>query len=155
NSGNVYEQAFTQVPSAGVELAKEAWDHPLDTTIHVGTTLGVSALAGAAFSYLLPARSPFSLAIGGIMMIPTAIHMVKGLIKAHDDAAQAGADVHQVGHDLAKQSLAGAFDLGLNFAGGYAGAEGAYRLADSDTALGAASRDFRGKILDVENKGLV
>src|SRR5215470_17651201 len=119
SSGNVYEQALTQLPEAGVELAKEAWDNKLATTIHVGTTLGTSALAGALFSYVLPARSPVSLAIGGIMMLPTAIHMVKGLIKAHEEASQPGADVHQVGHDLAKESVAGAFDLGLNFAGGY------------------------------------
>ena len=148
---NVFLEAAQELPTAVGDLGRGIAAHPLQFTEHAALTVGVSAAASFALSYVMPARGPFGLILGAGMMIPTLYHMGKGLWNAHTLSLKPGADTHTIGHQLADQAVAGTMDLGLNFLGGWAGAKAAYKLADSDTLAGQWSRDTRSWILDKEN----
>jgi len=147
---SVFHEAFDQIPTALGDLGRGIAAHPLQFAEHAALTVGTSAAASFALSYLMPGKGPFGLILGVGMMIPTAVGIGKGLWHAHVLSEQPGANPHVLGHQLADQAVAGTVDMGLNFFGGWAGAKGAYDLNNSDTALGAWSRQSRSWIQDKE-----
>ena len=146
-------EMFRQMPSAAKEMAKEAWEHPWKTAEHVGLTLGTAAIAGKAFSLLLPSRGPAAIATGLVMTIPLGTREYFRWQHASDALAK-GADFDTVAHDLAKGTLSAAGDTALGFAGGTIGTHMFPGLGTSDTMVGRLSQQAQRKVLAAENATL-
>lgn len=146
NSNAVFSEAAEQLPSAAEDWAKDAWSHKAQFLEKTGLTAAESALAGGLISYVLPCRGPAALAVGALMMAPVVYKMGENLIQAHSAAELPGANLQKIGHQLAYNTVDGAYNLGVSFAGGYAGARIGGAIADSNTYAGKLSQDFRSQI---------
>ena len=152
---NIYEVTFKEIPNATRVLAKEAYENPLGTAIHVAETVGSSAVMGAALGYFLPVGGSASLLIGAAMTVPIVITATKDFIQAGTLASKKNANANQIGYNLAKEVVSGGVNLGLSFAGGALGAEGGYQLAKSNGVLGDVAQTSQKFILNSENKALL
>ena len=151
---DVYESAADQLPSGISDFFHNAARDPKDFAINSALTAGESAAFGIALSAVLPA-GPTGALIGLGMTVPFLAKGVEGLWHAHTEADKKGANVHQIGHQLADSAVSNTYNIGLTFLGGWAGAEGGYKLADSDTKFGDVSRATRQHLMNVENSALV
>lgn len=150
----IFGQAIGQLPSAARELASEAWEHPGQALGHAAKVVVESAVMGTAIGYLVPARGPASILIGAALLAPAAYHAGNRLSEAHEQAKDPMADQQAIAHALARDSITGTTDLGLSFAGGFAGAEVGYALAGSRGTVGRFAQKAQRGILNVENKSM-
>ncbi len=148
-------KAAQDLPSAGAQFVKEAYDHPVDTAIVTAKTLVTSAVMGAGLGYIIPARGPAGMIIGAAFTIPMVIGAVNRVREAEDQANRPGGSLDQASKGLAKSAVAGSVDLGLNLAGGFAGASFGHNVATSDTAFGAFAQKSQRFILKGENEAML
>lgn len=152
--GNVFVEAAKEIPDAGVEFAKELWAHPEESISHAYQTLKMSSIMGGVMGYVLPARGPASWIIAAGLTAPLLWQAGHRLYKAHEDAEKPNADIHALGQSLARDTVRGGYDFGLNFVGGYAGAEAGGYLARSNSFIGRPAQRLHRGILKYENKAL-
>jgi len=152
---SVYGSAIHQLPDAVVDFGKEVWAHPVDTAVNLGTNAAMSAAMGFGLAALLPAKGPAGWVIGAAFTLPMIYRGVESLVHAHEEAAKPGANVDQIGRQLADGAVSNGVNLGVTFAGGWAGAHYGYEAGASDTAFGKWSRATRTKITGYENTGLL
>lgn len=147
--------AAQELPNASAQFVKEAYEHPLDTALIAGKTLATSALMGTALGYMIPARGPAGLIIGAAFTIPMAIGAVNRVRAAEEEANSPTGSLQAAARGLAKSTVAGTVDLGLNLAGGFAGASFGQKVALSDTTLGDFAQKSQRFVLKGENEGLL
>jgi len=151
---NIYGQAIRELPSAAAGLAAEAWQNPGQAVGHAAKVVVESAVMGTAIGYIVPARGPASIIVGVALTAPAVYHAGHRLVDAHEQAKNPLADHQAIAHALARDTITGTTDLGLSFAGGYAGAEFGYALAGSKGTMGRLSQSMQRGIMRAENKGL-
>lgn len=152
---DIYGLAIKELPSAAAELASEAWKNPKQAIGHATKTVLEAGVMGTAIGYLVPARGPASMILGVALTAPAVYHAGNRLAEAGEQAKVTGADQQAIARALALDTVSGTANLGLSFAGGYAGAELGYGLAGSKGALGRFSQATQRGILNLENKGMV
>jgi hypothetical protein len=151
---NIYGRAIKELPSATAELASEAWQHPGQALGHAAKTVVEAGVMGTAIGYIVPARGPASIIVGVALTAPAAVHAYNRLADAKEQSRNPLADQQAIAHALARDTVSGTTNLGLSFAGGYAGAELGYAMAGSKGALGRFSQATQRGIMHVENKGM-
>jgi len=147
--GNTVEE----LPTAGAAFVKELYQHPGQTLEHAVTTIGTSVAVGAAIGYMLPARGPAAMIVAGAFTIPMVVKGIGRFNEAYTET-QTGHDVKQVSRALAYDSVEGAYDLGLNLAGGIGGTELGVRMATSGGRVGALGQASQRLIMKGENLAL-
>jgi hypothetical protein len=135
---------------ASEAFAKELYHHPVDSLEHVGKTVIESAAMGAAIGYVLPARGPAALAVAGLFTIPLAYKAYERLNQAEHEGAN-GKNLKDISKSLARDTVAGSYDLALNLGGGVAGTEVGVKLATSGTVFGAPGQLAQRLIMKGEN----
>lgn len=150
----LYAEALSEVPAATADLAGEAWKNPGHTAKHAMTTVGLSAVMGSALGYILPAKGPAALIAGAAMTVPLVYGGIKKLVAAADAANEPGSDHKYIARQLARDTVSGAAEITLSFAGGIAGAEGGYALAASRGRMGSFSQTAQRGIMSAENQML-
>ncbi|MBU6455280.1 MAG: hypothetical protein KGS72_26150 [Cyanobacteria bacterium REEB67] len=135
---------------ASEAFAKELYHHPVDSLEHAGKTIVESAAMGAAIGYVLPARGPAALAVAGLFTIPLAYKAYERLNEAEQQGAN-GKNLKEISKSLAKDTVAGSYDLALNLGGGIAGTEVGVKLATSGTVFGAPGQLAQRMIMTGEN----
>lgn len=145
-------ETIEQLPSAAADLARDAWSHKGATALHVVETVGEAAIAGVVLGHFIPARGPASWLIGGALTLPLVRQSVMRLTKANSQFNRAGVDQTKVAHNLAKDTLSGAFDLGLTFAAGWRGAEFGHTTAKAPNLLGDIGQSSQRMVLKGENE---
>ncbi len=151
---NVYELAFDDLGKACDNLAKKAYDHPVKTVEKASQEVLSSAAFGLLLGSLIPARGPLSLIIAGGLTLPILKDGVERLVKANTQAKEKNANVNNVAQSLANDTVKGAANFMLTFAGGAMGAEGGIKLAKTDTIFGDASQASQRFLINSENKVL-
>lgn len=151
----IFGKAAGELPSAATEFAKEAWDNKGRTLLHAGEVLVTSAALGTAIGYLVPARGPAAMLIGAGFMAPAIWHAGKAAHTAYSLSLEPGANQQEIAHALAKDTVSGTYNLGLNMAGGMAGAEFGFKLAANKGALGSIGNLSQRGILKAENETMV
>lgn len=152
---DVTMRAAQELPSASVEFAKEVYDHPFQAAATATKTVVSSAMMGAALGYIIPARGPAAMLIGAAFTIPMVYGGKKRIGEAEDEANRPDGNLDQAAKNLARSTVAGTVDLGLNLAGGYAGADLGHRVAVSDTFLGDMAQRSQRLILKGENESMM
>ena len=147
-------ETVKHLPDASVAFAKELYDKPVEAAVHIGTTLATSAAMGVALGYVLPGRGPAAMAIGAAFTMPVLIHGYNRVQEAHQEIGR-GATVEQASNKLAREAVSGAFDLGLNLAGGVGGTELGARLARQESIIGSFGQTTQRLILKGENETLL
>ncbi|RTL42572.1 MAG: hypothetical protein EKK48_11330 [Candidatus Melainabacteria bacterium] len=147
--------AAQELPNASAQFVKEAYEHPVDTAIVAGKTLATSALMGSALGYIIPARGPAGMIIGAAFTIPMVVGAVNRVRAAEDEANSPAGSLNAAAKGLAKSTVAGTVDLGLNLAGGFAGASFGHKVATSDTVFGDFAQKSQRFILKGENEGMI
>lgn len=147
--------AAQELPNASAQFAREAYEHPVDTALVAAKTLATSAVMGSALGYMIPARGPAGLIIGAAFTIPMVIGAVNRVRAAEDEANSPTGSLDQAAKGLAKSTVAGSVDLGLNLAGGFAGASFGHKVATSDTMFGDFAQKSQRFILKGENEGMI
>ncbi len=147
-------ETVKHLPDASIAFAKELYDKPVEAAVHIGTTLATSAAMGVALGYVLPGRGPAAMAIGAAFTMPVLIHGYNRVQEAHQEIGR-GATVEQASNKLAKEAVSGAFDLGLNLAGGVGGTELGARLARQESIIGSLGQTTQRLILKGENETLL
>lgn len=147
-------ETVKHLPDASVAFAKELYDKPVEAAVHIGTTLATSAAMGVALGYVLPGRGPAAMAIGAAFTMPVLIHGYNRIQEAHQEIGR-GATVEQASNKLAREAVSGAFDLGLNLAGGVGGTELGARLARQESIIGSFGQTTQRLILKGENETLL
>lgn len=147
-------ETVKHLPDASVAFAKELYDKPVEAAVHIGTTLATSAAMGVALGYVLPGRGPAAMAIGAAFTMPVLIHGYNRVQEAHQEIGR-GATVEQASNKLASEAVSGAFDLGLNLAGGVGGTELGARLARQESIIGSFGQTTQRLILKGENETLL
>jgi hypothetical protein len=156
DGGNsIYGLAIRELPSATTEMAAEAWQNPGQTIAHAAKTVVEAGVMGTAIGYIVPARGPASIIVGAALTAPAAIHAYNRLELAHEQSKNPFANQQEIAHALARDTVSGTANLGLSFAGGYAGAEFGYALAGSKGALGRFSQATQRGIMNVENRSML
>jgi len=156
DGGNsIYGLAIKELPSATAEMAAEAWQHPGQTIAHAAKTVVEAGVMGTAIGYIVPARGPASILVGAALTAPAAIHAYNRLEQAHEQSKNPFANQQEIAHALARDTVSGTANLGLSFAGGYAGAEFGYAMAGSKGALGRFSQATQRGIMNVENRSML
>ena len=156
DGGNsIYGLAIRELPSATAEMAAEAWQHPGQTIAHAAKTVVEAGVMGTAIGYIVPARGPASILVGAALTAPAAIHAYNRLEQAHEQSKNPFANQQEIAHALARDTVSGTANLGLSFAGGYAGAELGYAMAGSKGALGRFSQATQRGIMNVENRSML
>lgn len=155
DGGDVLVSAMKQLPSATVELAKEAWENPWDTAKHVGKTLVTSAAIGTAIGAVIPGRGAAAKAIAAAFTLPMVYHSGQRIKYYWDEGNKPGANADLLGHSLARETVSGTAEFGLNMAGGLAGGMAASRIATSETTAGWLAQSAQRAILRGENAMLV
>lgn len=145
-------QAVKELPSAAKELASEAWQHPLDTAVSVGKTVGTGVVMGAALGYLIPGRGTVAAIIGTAFTIPAVVNTYKHFNHAYSAAQNANADVNAIAKAFAKDALVETGNFALGTAGGLIGSEIGRGLAMSRTPIGDFGQASQRMILKAENK---
>lgn len=151
----IFGKAAGELPSAAVEFAQEAWDNKGRTLLHAGEVLATSAVLGTAIGYLVPARGPAAMLIGAGFMAPAVWHAGKAAHTAYSLSLEPGANQKEIAHALAKDTISGTYNLGLNMAGGMAGAEFGFKLAANKGTLGSLGNLSQRGILKAENETMV
>ncbi len=147
-------ETVKHLPDASVAFARELYDKPVEAAVHIGTTLATSAAMGVALGYVLPGRGPAAMAIGAAFTMPVLIHGYNRVQEAHQEIGR-GATVEQASKKLAREAVSGAFDLGLNLAGGVGGTELGARLARQESIIGSLGQTTQRLILKAENETLL
>ncbi len=147
--------AAKELPNAGEQFVNDAYAHPLDPARTVAKPLGTSAVMGAALGYAIPARGPAGLIIGAAFTIPMVIGAANRFREAEDEANKPGGSLDAAAKGLAKSTVAGSVDLGLNLAGGFAGGAFGHKVATSDTAFGEFAQKSQRFVLNGENEGML
>jgi hypothetical protein len=147
--------AWRNAPEAAKELAQEAWDDPWQTAKSVGITFASAVAAGKLFSMIIPARGPAALMTGAVMTIPLVTREYHRWNQASDLATLPGADMDEIGKDLAKGTFSTIGHTGLGFLGGTVGSRLGTSIATSDTMLGQWSQNTQRKVLALENEALL
>lgn len=142
------------VPDASIAFAKELYAKPVETAVHIGTTLTTSAAMGVALGYVLPGRGPAAMVIGAAFTMPVVVHGYNRVQEAHQQIGQ-GASIEQASRKLAQEAVVGGFDLGLNLVGGVGGTEIGARLARHESIIGSFGQTTQRLILKGENETLV
>ena len=156
DGGNsIFGEALRELPSATAELAAEAWQNPTRTIASATRTVVEAGVMGTAIGYIVPARGPASMLIGAALTAPAAIHAYNRLEAAHEASKNPWADQREIAHALARDTVSGTANLGLSFAGGYAGAELGYAMAGSKGAIGRFSQATQRGIMHVENRSML
>jgi hypothetical protein len=150
----LFGETAKHLPDASVAFAKELYDKPVEAAVHVGTTLATSAAMGVALGYVLPGRGPAAMVIGAAFTMPVLVHGYNRVQEAHQEIGR-GATVEQTSNKLAREAVSGAFDLGLNLAGGVGGTELGARLARHDSIIGSLGQTTQRLILKGENETLL
>ncbi len=151
---NVFSKAFTSSPEVARQMLDEAMEHPWQTAADGAKTVLVSGAFGLGIGYLVPARGPASMILAAGLTIPQIWSAGKTLVEAYQESQEIGASQDLIAHQLARHAIKGGVDLTLGFAGGFLGAEGGYRLAESESTAGRLGQKTQKGIVDVENKGL-
>lgn len=151
---DIFGKAAGEVPSAISEFAKEAWDNKTGTVVHAGTVLATSAALGTAIGYLVPARGPAAMLIGAGFMGWAGLHAGKRLTTAYSLSLEPGANQQEIAHALAKDTVSGTYDFGLNMVGGLGGAELGFKLAAKKGAVGSIGNLSQRGILRAENESM-
>jgi hypothetical protein len=147
--------AAQELPNASAQFAREAYEHPVDTALVAAKTLATSAVMGSALGYMIPARGPAGIIIGAAFTIPMVIGAVNRVRAAEDEANSPTGSLDQAAKGLAKSTVAASVDLGLNLAGGFAGASFGHKVATSDTMFGDFAQKSQRFILKGENEGMI
>lgn len=156
DGGNsIFGDAIRELPSATAELAAEAWQNPTRTIANATKTVVEAGVMGTAIGYIVPARGPASIIVGAALTAPAAIHAYNRLEAAHEASKNPWADQREIAHALARDTVSGTANLGLSFAGGYAGAELGYAMAGSKGAIGRFSQATQRGIMHVENRSML
>jgi hypothetical protein len=150
----LFGETAKHLPDASVAFAKELYDKPVETAVHIGTTLATSAVMGVALGYVLPGRGPAAMAIGAAFTMPVLVHGYNRVQEAHQEIGR-GATVEQTSNKLAREAVSGAFDLGLNLVGGVGGTELGARLARQESIIGSLGQTTQRLILKGENETLL
>lgn len=158
NSQKESDSLFTKwkdnlLPAAG-EYVHDAWNHKAQFAEHIVGEATTAIMAGAAVGALLPAKGPAGLIVAGAFTIPMAIKAVKNWHQAEHDASLPGANKDQIAHDLARSSVSGTVDFGVNMLSGWGGSEGGFMLARTDNALGAAAQSSQRTVIGMENESI-
>ncbi|MFN8657357.1 MAG: PHP domain-containing protein [Candidatus Obscuribacterales bacterium] len=143
--------AAKQIPSATVEMAQEAWDHPWDTAKHVGKELATSAGIGMVLGAVIPGKGVATKVIAAAFTVPMVWHGTQRLRYYWDEGNQAGANADLLGHSLARETVSSTANLGLSLAGGMAGGYVGGRIATSETTAGFMAQSAQRSILRGEN----
>lgn len=151
-STEVLLQAVKQLPSAAGELAREAWQNPLDTALHVGKTAGMGLVFGTALGYVIPGRGPAAAVLATAFTIPMVVGGYKRVNQAMLDAQHTNANINFIAHALARDTVSGGADFAIGMAGGLAGTHLGRQLAMSDTAVGRFGQKAQRLVLSAENK---
>lgn len=147
--------AAKELPNASAQFVNEAYAHPLDTAVTAAKTLATSAVMGAALGYAIPARGPAGMIIGAAFTIPMVFGAVNRVRAAEEEANKPGGSLDAAARGLAKSTVAGSVDLGLNLAGGFAGGALGHRVATSETAFGDFAQKSQRFVLKGENEGML
>lgn len=150
----LFGETAKHLPDASVAFAQELYNKPVESAIHIGTTLTTSAAMGVALGYVLPGRGPAAMVIGAAFTMPVLVHGYNRVQEAHLEIGR-GATVDQASRKLAQEAVVGAFDLGLNLAGGVGGTELGARLARHESIIGSFGQTTQRLILKAENETLV
>ncbi|MFA6209043.1 MAG: hypothetical protein WCT03_01460 [Candidatus Obscuribacterales bacterium] len=150
----LFGETAKHLPDASVAFAQELYNKPVEAAIHIGTTLTTSAAMGVALGYVLPGRGPAAMVIGAAFTMPVLVHGYNRVQEAHLEIGR-GATVDQASRKLAQEAVVGAFDLGLNLAGGVGGTELGARLARHESIIGSFGQTTQRLILKAENETLV
>lgn len=152
---DIFGRAAGELPSAAAEFAKEAWENKGQTVLHAGTVLLSSAALGSAVGYLVPARGPAAMILAAGFMTPMAWHAGKRAVTAYSLSLEPGANQEEIAHALAKDTVSGTYDFGLNMVGGLAGAELGFKWAANKGALGTIGSLSQRGIIKAENESMV
>lgn len=151
----VLGESLIEAPGATVELARQAWEHPWQTSRHALKTVGVAAGTGLVLGALIPARGPVAAAVGIAFTFPLVLDTASKIRKFYEAGQRPGADHEVLGQALARDLVTTGAEVGLSVLGGYAGASAGVRLAGSETLAGAALQKGQRVILRGENRALV
>lgn len=151
-SKEVLWQAVKELPSAAKELAREAWQNPVDAAIHIGTTAGMGIAFGATLGYLIPGRGPVAAILGTAFTIPAVVGGYNRVNQAMLDAQHSNANIRGIAHNLARDTVSGSADFAIGMVGGLAGSELGRQIAMSNTAVGRFGQYSQRLVLKAENK---
>ncbi len=147
-------QSAKEIPLAGVELAKEAWDHPVKTAVNAVETTAMGAAFGGALGYFVPGRGPSAAFIGVAFSIPAFVGGYRRLNDAVSESQRWNADKTAIAHGLARDSVKSASSFVVGSIGGLAGSHIGNSLAHSEGAIGNFAQSSQRLILKVENNAL-
>lgn len=151
SGADVMLSAAKQLPSATVELAKEAWEHPMDTAKHVGKSLLTSAAIGTVLGAVIPGKGAAAKTIAAAFTVPMVFNGARRLKTYWDAGNMPGADANALGHQLARETVSTTAEFGLQMAGGFAGGAAGMRIAASETTAGFMAQSAQRAILRGEN----
>ncbi len=141
-----------EIPWAAGEFARQAWEHPGETALHVAKSAGMGLAFGGALGYLIPARGPCALIIGAAFTIPAVTGAYGRVNRAYLDAQHANANIEFLAKNLAFDTVSGSADFAVGMAAGFAGAELGRQLAMSNTSFGRFAQSSQRLVLKAENQ---
>ncbi|MBX9725615.1 MAG: hypothetical protein K2X81_29730, partial [Candidatus Obscuribacterales bacterium] len=153
-SRDVLLQSVKEIPSAGVELAKEAWNHPVKTAVNALETTALGVAFGAGLGYFVPGRGPSAAFIGVAFSIPAVVGGYRHFNNAVSEYQRWNSDKTAVAHGLALDSLKSASSFVAGSIGGLAGSNIGCALARSEGSIGSFAQSSQRLILKVENNAL-
>lgn len=154
-AGQLFRETLKSVPSAAAELAREAWDKPLETGLHVVATVGGAAAVGSVLGAFIPSKGPAELIAGAVFTLPILMGEYSRVRDVYKRASLPGANMEGLGHELARGTVSDAGNIGLCFAGGHLGGKLGHRIAGSNTKLGESLQDIQRSVLRGENRALL